>query len=410
MSDFERTKLGEKVWDNQDDRLGQVVYDNMFWDKMLKDLSFTTIRSFGWTGGTIRAIGKGIRDIPESASRLSRGEGLAPTTAWLASLAMMVGAWGGIYHYLMTGNKPEELKDYYYPKDGTKNPDGTDRRVSLPTYVKDMGAYYKNPYQTLWNKTSPFINIWHDIYSNQDFYRQPIRDEEDPFYKQGIDIGEYMFKTITPFAFKQQPGEEKGFFERLKTKEGIESQFGIIKAPSELTRTELEETINLEFIKEADKQRRGKDYKPEQSIYKKVIAAQLREGKSISDMTLEEKQKAGLVNKYGKVISAQKIADLVKSAKLTNAQRSFSYLSPEGQLRVISKLNDEQFKELNTAKRVFKRKAINELVRNRPEFFSTKELKQAYKRITGVDFEKRVQVEEREKEIESIFDSMFDNR
>jgi len=393
MTEFERTKLYQRTWDMMDDRLGQVVYDNLFWDKTLKDLSFMTIRSFGWTGGTIRAIGKGIRDIPKSAQRAIKGQGIEQTTAWLASLGVMVGAWGGIYHYLMTGNKPEELKDYFYPKDGTKNPDGTDRRVALPTYIKDIGAYYKKPYNTLWNKTSPFINIWHDVYANADFYKQPIRDEEDPFYKQGLDVAAYGFKTIQPFAFKQQPGEELGFFERLKTKEGIESQFGIIKAPSELTRTDLEEKINEQLIKEMDKAKRTEGYKPEESVYKKIIAAQIREGKKFKELSDAEKRKAGLVDEEGKIISPEKVKKLVATARLTPAQRSFKFLTPEGQLTVLSKLDDTQVKELLSNRRVLNITGMLRIAKQKPEFFKTEELKKAYKVATKRDYREREEME-----------------
>ena len=158
MSSFEIQKMRQRVWDSMDDRLGQMVYDNIFWDKTMKDLAFLSIRSFGWTGGTIRAFGKGALEAPGSVASLVKGKGISPNTAWLLSLPMTVGIYGAMYQYMMTGKGPEEWRDYFFPKDGTKNTDGTDHRVSLPSYMKDAFSYAKDPLKTLTDKTSPFVN------------------------------------------------------------------------------------------------------------------------------------------------------------------------------------------------------------------------------------------------------------
>jgi hypothetical protein len=38
----------QKVWDVVDDRLGESVYDNLFWNRTAKDLLHLTVRSVGW--------------------------------------------------------------------------------------------------------------------------------------------------------------------------------------------------------------------------------------------------------------------------------------------------------------------------------------------------------------------------
>lgn len=378
-------KMKERIWDDMDDRLGQVVYDNLFWDKTMKDLSFMTIRSFGWTGGTIRAIGKGILDLPESGRRIVKGEGISPRTAWLINLPIQVGLYGAMLHYLFTGQQPQEIKDYFFPKDGTKNPDGTDRRITLPTYMKDVFSYQKAPFKTLKNKTSPFLNEALEIYNNQDFYKQPIFDEDDEFYKQGLDILGYELKSFEPFGFRKQPGAEQP----LLSQQSIESKVGLTQAPSEFTRTDLEEAVNEQLVKEMDKARRMPDYSPEKSAYKKILAERSKEGLSFSEMSLEEKQKAGLVDARGRIIKPDAVARFMRTSMLTNAQRGFKYLTPEGQLKVVSKLNDEQYDELlpkGKRQLIYGIKALTELARTKPEFFKTQELKDAYKKLTKRDF------------------------
>ena len=386
MTETEIQQMKEKAWADMDDRLGQVVYDNLFWDKTLKDLSFLTIRSFGWTGGTIRAITKGVADIPESGLRLAKGQGISTRTAWLIALPIQVGLYGAMYHYLMTGKKPEEMKDYFFPKDGTKNPDGTDRRINFPTYMKDVFAYSKNPYKTLMSKASPIVTEIHEIFSNKDFYGVPIYDEKDDVFGKGLDILKYELKSFEPFGFRKRPGEED---EPLLSKKSVESKIGLTQAPSEFIRTPLEDKVNEQLTKEADKWKRTKGYKPEQSVYKKIIQGQLKEGKTFKDISPEEMKKAGLINEKGEYVKPEALGKMASTKNLSIAQRNFNLLSTEGQLEVVSQLKDDEFEQLvpdKKSRRIFKINGIFNLKRQSPEVFKDESYKKAFKRITGKDF------------------------
>ena len=388
MTDTEIQQMKENAWADMDDRLGQVVYDNLFWDKSLKDLSFLIIRSFGWTGGTIRAITKGLADVPESGLRLSKGQGISTRTAWLIALPIQVGLYGAIYHYLNTGKKPEIMEDYFFPKDGTKNPDGTDRRVNLPTYMKDIFAYSKNPYKTLMSKVSPTVNEIHEIYSNKDFYGVPVYDEKDDIFGKGLDIAKYELKSFEPFGFRSRPGEED---EPLLSKKSIESKVGLTQAPAEFTRTELENKVNDVLTKEASTWRRSKGYKPEESVYKKIIQGQLKEGKTLKEISPEQMQKAGLTDDKGMYKKPEALGRLASNKNLSIAQRNFNLLSTEGQLEVISQLDDKTFNELipdSKSRRIFKINGIFNLKRTSPELFKDENYKKAFKRITNQEFSK----------------------
>ena len=43
--------------DSVDNCMGQLVYDNQFWDRTAKDLAMLTVRSVGWNLGTLREVG-----------------------------------------------------------------------------------------------------------------------------------------------------------------------------------------------------------------------------------------------------------------------------------------------------------------------------------------------------------------
>jgi len=380
-----------------DDLFGMVNYDNLFWDKTIKDLGFMSVRSLGWTGGTIRAIGGGVIDIPESIIRTTKGQGPTFRTNYLTGLITTTGLWGGMLYYMFNGKSPDKLQDYYIIPTGLKNPDGTELSISLPSYMKDAASYTKDVLdakygRTLSKKASPFISEATELLYNQDFFKQPIYDEEDEFWKKGKDILDYEFKSLAPFGFRKQPGPDQPFF----STQSMLAKIGLTKAPSEFTRTELEETINEQFLKEFDKSRRAAGYDPEKSAYKKILQQQAEEGIPFNEMSLQDKQKAGFVDKEGRIISRSKVTQFMSTRRLTKAQRSFKTLSSEGQLKVISKLKKEDLDELLTNRRVLKTGPVFEkLRREKPEFFKNKELKDAYELATKRKF---IEIEETPKE------------
>jgi hypothetical protein len=49
--------------DSVDNRMGQLVYDNLFWDRTLKDLMMISVQSVGWNLGTLRELGGAAVDL-----------------------------------------------------------------------------------------------------------------------------------------------------------------------------------------------------------------------------------------------------------------------------------------------------------------------------------------------------------
>src|SRR6185312_5079823 len=52
-SDIEIRRALARAWDSVDNRLGQLVYDNLFWHKATKDVAMASVRSVGWNVGTV---------------------------------------------------------------------------------------------------------------------------------------------------------------------------------------------------------------------------------------------------------------------------------------------------------------------------------------------------------------------
>jgi hypothetical protein len=254
--------------------------------------------------------------------------------------------------------------------------------------MKDLYSYTGAPMQTIMSKTAPFLNELFEIWSNKDFYGQQIYDEDDDVFKRGLDILKYELKSFEPFGFRNKPGEQE---QPILSKQSIESKVGLTSAPSQFTRTGLEEAINQEIINQYSKEKREPKYTPDQGIFRKLSEGLLKQGMTFDELDADTKAKAGLTDQQGNIKSPSAVKSLIKGAQLTKAQKSFSYLKPEHQIDVIRKLNDDEFKELIGDKDlhfIIKPRPLIQLRRTNPEFFAKKPDRiKAFEKATGMKFD-----------------------
>ncbi|MBF0487804.1 MAG: hypothetical protein HQK98_06555 [Nitrospirae bacterium] len=244
-----RQKMGD-IWDSIDNRFGQVVYDNIFWNKVTKDIMMASVRSVGWTGGTIREIGGAGIDAVKAVKGIATGKASADLMthkmAYTISLVGMTGLAGALTQYLMTGKKPESLTDLYYPQTGNLDERGNPERISFPTYMKDIVSYGKHTGQTITNKVHPMLSLVSDILNNKDFYGTKVYNEGDNPGQKALDIGKHIGAAFEPFA-------SRGIRKNLQNNEGkVNSEtllpfVGITPAPAELTKTKAQNLLDEEM-------------------------------------------------------------------------------------------------------------------------------------------------------------------
>lgn len=220
----------QRAWDSIDNRFGQMVYDNLFFDKIVKDTATITFRAFGWNYGTIREVGGSVVDAGKQVKGMIGGgggkppaggglpampgdpdeppfvpDGLTPRQrySWIAmtSITALVAA---IITKLATGENPRELRDYQFPRTGRLNPDGTPERMALPTYTKDVEGYVFRTVPTLQGKLSPGIGVLTDLSRNSDFYGVQIRNDRDGKLAQGIQMFGWYAEQYYPVAFRKR--------------------------------------------------------------------------------------------------------------------------------------------------------------------------------------------------------------
>jgi 2'-5' RNA ligase len=240
-----------RVWDSVDNRMGQIVYDNLFWNRVIKDLAMGSVRSVGWNLGTLRELGGAATDTLSTPLRVARkfagkgGKGKPPVVtyrqAYAAALFAWVGLLGAVTTYLYTGEGPKELKDYFFPRTGNLDENGRPERIALPSYVKDVYHYYEHPGRTLSNKLSPLLGLVGEMLRNEDFYGTKIRNEDDPLVTQLKDAAEHVATSALPFAARGAKKEhERGGSLLSKALPFV----GVVPAPADLNNTDAEELLS----------------------------------------------------------------------------------------------------------------------------------------------------------------------
>jgi len=318
-TDAERRAVLAKVWDSVDNRMGQLVYDNMFWDRTFKDLAMASTRSVGWNVGTIRELGGAVADV-------ATGKGLTHKVAYAASLPISVGMMGAVYQYLATGQGPQELKDYFYPKTGTYDSSGNPNRVQLPSYIRDVRDYATDVPKTLKHKVHPLLQIGWDWATNEDYRGDQIYNPDDSYVQNMQQVGSYFLKNASPFGISNLLEQQKRGASIGQQAAGFA---GVTAAPRDVQMSRAQQLMSVLTRKggggltpedaEAQQQRRD-------------ALAQLRGGKDAN--AIDKALSSG-------ALVPKQLEDLMRRAEIDPLEEKFKRLSLRDAMRVY-KLGDQR--------------------------------------------------------------------
>lgn len=334
MSHDELRTVATKAWDSVDNRLGQMVYDNTFMHKAMKDLAFATVRSVGWNLGTLRELGGGLADTAKQGFKLARFQTpeLTHRMAYVAALPILTGIAGATAQYLATGQAPQELKDYFYPKTGGKDQYGHDERVSLPTYLKDIYALTHDPGKTISHKLSPLIDTVSDMLQNEDFYGTKIRNEDDPLVQQVADELKFVGKQFNPFAVQ-------GLM-RLRSEGATPAKqalpfIGVMPAPASINKTAAEQKAQdlagAQIPSGARTKEQAARTDAKRSLAKKIALS----GPAGASPEVEQAIQGG-------TLQPKDVKDLVENAGKPQLERSLKSLPAEDAVKVYRLANDDE--------------------------------------------------------------------
>lgn len=314
-----------RAWDSIDNRFGELVYDNLFWPRWVKDTGQVTFRALGWNAGTVREVGGAARDTAKFARSLMGGQtpDLTPKMAYgLALAGVGVMFQGTVMQYLMTGEKPRDLKDMIFPRTGRKTPTGHDERLKLWTYAGDLYEVAHHPTSTVKNKLHDMLTALVELAENRDWKGVQIHDPEAPVGEQAAQVGRYALEKIEPISMSNaRRAKDAG-------RSGITSYVGVGTAPAWLSQSKAEQMV-YDFTKSDD----TRTLKQEASRQTRQDLRQAVRG--------GETDKAREIAQRGE-LGRKSIQATARTARLTALQSGFRKLTLDQALKVYEAATPEE--------------------------------------------------------------------
>ncbi len=298
------------VWDRVDDRFGQLVYDNLFWNRVWRDFSMLAVRSVGWNWGSLREYSGAFKDIADTHGRLESGDAwMSHRIAHLIAEVLFFGTAGAVTQMLMSGKRPEEPKDYFYPQTGRLNPDGTWERIIWPGYHKDWYGWTTQPWTTARNKLHPLATMLAYSVQNEDFFGTEIRHPGDPMFDQVKDLLEFGAEQMLPFSVRNvQRLKDTG---RKPETSWLMGMAGVLPAPQYVVQTDAQRLMTSYIVDRLPRGTRTKE-QYEQSRERRVLTQQLRDGEPVD---WEELREQWTGQELGRIIQAASDPHIVNMYK-----------------------------------------------------------------------------------------------
>lgn len=270
----EKLAAARKVVDSVDNRFGEMIQDNIFWNKVAKQSAMLAMLSYSWNVGGWRELGGGVRDI----ARAGVGQGgWTPKASYVVATALNWAIMSASYQYMKTGEAPKDIHDLVAPRTGGVDArTGQDERIIPPGIMKDVFGYYEHFGQEVMNKMNPGLRIAGQSASilggqgGQDWRGDPILSPkgqgQTALEKVPDWLAEYfsfIVKGMSPIQSQQLGrGPEEG-----SALNPVELGLGIRKAPRQLTDPEGYEIMLNKIHRDAWRRKLMHD-KTEEQRYK----------------------------------------------------------------------------------------------------------------------------------------------
>lgn len=332
----DKQTLARTIWRDVEDRMGELNYENLFWNNTFKGSVQVAMRAPGWFKGTMGTFGGGSKDNAQFIGDLTKYifmKGDTPQFSqrgqYLWSMIFATMAIGGTYQYLHTRKWPSNLEDYFMPKNGAVDANGNDIRIVLPTYFKDAISMLNNPLRYVENKTAPEINLLWEALNNQDFFGNYIRNLNDPAAEQVMQtVGFLLNSGLSPFSYQQSAQQPT-----LTSK--LESLSGIMKAPSQFIESAQQKAAQQAYDNQMGAQG---PQTPEQQATAQLKAQarnQIKQSGWQSSSAFQQLMQNGTLK------TQRQRTDFIKSATQTGTQRLIKHLPKATRTQILNMSNSQ---------------------------------------------------------------------
>jgi hypothetical protein len=248
-------------------------------------------------------------------------------------------AYGGMLTWALSGQAPQKLLDYIYPKSGEKNPDGTDARLNTMFYAREFAAAYKHMQtegvvagttQFFLNKASPVVGMVKDWAKNVDYFGKEISDPEAPAYIRLAQKLSHVMQELEPMSISSV---KRSSTDTVKSYALSIAGFG--PAPKYATETPTEMAIKSAFRKY-----HGTSITPYEKAEYGDEAKKLKKAYAAGDTEEYGKQLLAMKEKYN--LTPRQIQSMRKSAGVDPTLKMFKALSPKQQKEILKQMPEEE--------------------------------------------------------------------
>lgn len=211
----EQERAARAIWDSIDNRFGELVQDNIFWDRTLKQSSMLMLRSYSWLLGTLREIGGGVGD-------LTRGE-LSQRASYVIALPIVYGAVNALYQALKTGQPPQDYHDLIAPRTGGVDAaTGQPERLAPIGYMRDVFSWTEDPVRTATAKIATGPRLTGELLTGKDWRGDPIAGPDMSGLEHVAAYAKHVGEAFTPLSIRNAWKRKTG-----SAVSGAENLFGL---------------------------------------------------------------------------------------------------------------------------------------------------------------------------------------
>ena len=334
-----------------ENRYGEMNYSTLFWNRMFRDVSVLSATSMGWQLGLFREYGGGAGQLAGALGKMAMNPKNAPEIyqalkksgdldklVYIANYTTIAATLGGMVTWAMTGKRPTEWLDYFAPKTGEQNPDGTPSRVRTMFYPYEFAAVgkriqHEGPTKAAaeWvaAKGTGIPSMLAETWTGIDSLGRQIRDPNGTIAEQTRQTLNAILRENMPISMQDRGPES--------TKQKVLDVAGMSKAPRYLQETSGEAAIEQLWEKQ---------YKTAETPFTKTIRSQerhkLREAIQAGDDKATDEAMARMAEKFN--LRSQDAKRIMRDESLgtTSYQALFRQMNEEDQRTILRKMPKEE--------------------------------------------------------------------
>ena len=249
-------EFGGRISDRIDNRIGEVVQDNLFWPTVLHNINNIVFMAPQWFMGKLRLLGGTATDLAALGTETAPlgGRQLSGNVAYLLGGGVIATMFtGAIYGALKGTWRPDwTLHDYFVPPNGGTDRQGGDDFIMLPDIWRDAYGWTTDPQHEATNKVNSLWPLLKQIATNRQYDGAVITDPASNWREAAGDYTAFTLRQLGPMMWSQDVPDAAN----IST---LERWLGIREAPFGLREPERAEAHGQKELRRALRQKARDD-------------------------------------------------------------------------------------------------------------------------------------------------------